>query len=416
MTTHASPRAPHRAPRRAPDRGGYSLIELVVVITIFILVSLVAVPAISSLLYTSEQSLAENSVRQGLAAARDAAIRSRPGEDAAAAFFFEPGGRVSVVTYGKVGPLSDRSPTSPVDRVRRDVFAPLRGYDPVQLPLGWSVRGFAPASSMRPLPPVQEADDPWYAGTYPTSSLAQRTQGNWIFPENASYDPARDESGADRFAFAVRFEAGTGRLVADDPADMLLVAPSPETPGPGFRVADVFRRRNSDSADPRPAFRADQADDLVRYARRVLTAPASAPSGTPFLTEEERWRLVGLGSTDVVLARPLTTLAVYNEGNLARALGVRLDRQTRSLYRPVEIAPPSPTPTQWIAEMTPDRVAALNAWIEGRVNPLAAPGAVTTEADRGWGVVPDARLFTVHRYLGALVELTGTRSNEGVTQ
>src|SRR5436305_8362895 len=95
----ASPALHHCLPRPRGVRGrrGFTLIELLVVIAIFVLLLALAVPAVSSLMDSSEESMAQNALRSGLAAARDAAMRSSGYDDGAAVFFYEPGGRLSIV-------------------------------------------------------------------------------------------------------------------------------------------------------------------------------------------------------------------------------------------------------------------------------------------------------------------------------
>ena len=89
----------------------FTLVELLVVIAIFVLLLAIAVPAFSSMLYSSEQSLADNHLRMGLGAARDAAIRSPQGTDAAAVFFYDPAtGRTMILPCIAAGVLKDVNP------------------------------------------------------------------------------------------------------------------------------------------------------------------------------------------------------------------------------------------------------------------------------------------------------------------
>ena len=128
---------------------GFTLIELLIVIAIFLLLLAIAVPAFASMLYSSEQSLAENSLRAGLSAAREAAARSPKGRDAVAAFFYEPAtGHAQVVVCVSAGTVKDQAANPALPLVDREVFAPVAGFAPVQLPRGWTVRGYAPANSI----------------------------------------------------------------------------------------------------------------------------------------------------------------------------------------------------------------------------------------------------------------------------
>jgi prepilin-type N-terminal cleavage/methylation domain-containing protein len=123
----------------------FTLIELLIVISIFVLLLAIAVPAFSSMLYSSEQSMAENALRTGIAAARDAAIRSAQGEDAAAVFFYDyRTGRESILPCVYAGTIKDDcQPRVTCPRGARGV-RPRPGFEPVQLPRGWSARGYAP--------------------------------------------------------------------------------------------------------------------------------------------------------------------------------------------------------------------------------------------------------------------------------
>src|SRR4051812_14600321 len=116
-----------RHPRRA-----FTITEILVVISIIVLMIAIAVPAFSSLIGSSERALAENQLRAGLAAARDAAIQSETG-DGAAVFFFTPGGRISIVACTAVGQIEDQVPpvgAVPTTNITRDVFAPVPGMEP----------------------------------------------------------------------------------------------------------------------------------------------------------------------------------------------------------------------------------------------------------------------------------------------
>ncbi|MFA6046424.1 MAG: type II secretion system protein, partial [Phycisphaerales bacterium] len=117
----------------------FSMIELLVVITILGLLIGFGVPAISNILQDSEQSLAENQLRNGLLACRDAAIRADKA-DAAAVFFFRPDGRTVVVACQYVGKIqdvhNDKGTLNGADDGRevRDVFVPLADIAPITLP------------------------------------------------------------------------------------------------------------------------------------------------------------------------------------------------------------------------------------------------------------------------------------------
>ncbi|MFN0132137.1 MAG: type II secretion system protein, partial [Phycisphaerales bacterium] len=159
-------------------RRAFTLVELLVVIAIFVLLLAIAVPAFSNMLYSSEQSLADNALRSALTAARDAAARNGPEQDAAAVFTFEPDGRLSVLTCVRAGVIEDVPPLGARATVTREVFVPLAGFLPIQMPRGWMVRGYAPPNSV---------DDGWYEDTYLNTGPLVVRSGNWVFPETGFF-------------------------------------------------------------------------------------------------------------------------------------------------------------------------------------------------------------------------------------
>ncbi len=355
-----------RAAHRAPQQSGharqslgvppaFTLIELLVVISIFVLVLAIGVPAFSSLLYSSDQSLSENALRQGLAGARDAAARSPAGQDAAAVFFYDQH-RLSIVVCGWAGVIDDENVNG--DIVRREIFAPIPGMAPVQLPRLWMVRGYCP--------PGRLDGAEWYEDTH-TPTLGRPT--HWVFPETSFFDLDDGDDGQDRQTFMVRFEGGTGKLRTTDPAAVLVLAPSPST---------AFRNTGSWSL---PDLQVNRVADPARFVRRLLN------SNRPM---NEKRDMLGDRASDTVLARPLGQLAIYNERRLAGALGARLNDASGCLYA----AGPDPayvaitgTPPAGV----PDKI---DEWIEDRVLN---------------GAKSDARIFSIHPHLGWLQELTGSR-------
>jgi prepilin-type N-terminal cleavage/methylation domain-containing protein len=363
----------------------FTLVELLVVIAIFVLLLAIAVPAFSSMLYSSEQSLAENSLRIGISAARDAAIRGASGGDAAAVFFFDPvTGRTSIVPCVRAGSIKDEDPTSPVDPpplVDREIFVPVAGFQPVQLPRGWSLRGYAGPGTI---------DGAWYERTY--VSTAARNRGNWLFPETGFYDEERGDDGYDRQTFMIRFEGGTGSLRTPDGVPVLVLAPSPSI---AFRTGPVWNI---------PGLRADNESDGARFVRRVMARPAT---GAGALTILVRRQLLGEIASDTVLAKSVGQIALYNEKRLANALGVRLDPTTGSLYRDVSPSTGLPAEPTFVNmptgnPLTDQYVVYINDWIEGHL------------VIGGNAIDSDSRVFTVQRFLGTLQEMTGSAGGQGV--
>ncbi len=335
-----------------PVRRAFTLVELLVVISIFVLMLAIGVPAFSTLLYTSDESLSENALRQALAGARDAAARSASGQDAAAVFLYDQH-RISIVTCLRVESVDVAlSPGDPP--VHMEVFAPVPGVAPVQLPRLWMVRGYAP--------PGRLDNTTWYERTIPPG-IGRSPQ--WVFPETSFFDLDAGDDGADRQTFMVRFEGGTGRLSTAQPAGVLVFAPSP---GSAFR-----------GTAPWSTFRADREADPARFVRRVAAAAT--------MSQTDRDKLLGYAS-DVVLAKPVGQLAIYNERRLAGALGARLNDATGCLYLP------GPDPAYVTVSGGGQVPTLVTAWVEDR----AASG---TESE--------ARVFSIHPHLGWLQELTGSK-------
>lgn len=420
---------------RSAARRAYTLTELLVVVAIFVIVLVIAIPAFQSMLYGSEQSLAENALRQGLASARDRAARGRPGEDTAAVFFFEPGGRSSIVTCVKAGEMVSVDPTTQ-ERRTLEIFAPASGAEPVQMPRGWSVRGYARPNMI---------DDTWYDRTYPSAGNV-REQGAWVFPENGFYWPGLPPPGVgppphenppyaalrspppvnsvgdrnrNRNTFMVRFEGGSGHAVTSSPRYVLVLAAVPEDyRSVPFSSANPW---NLPGPDGRALLRVDQESDAARFVARALALPRIAPTvigqvnnaGTQAIVQQAQLDLVlGTFAADIVRAKAVGQLAVYSESRLARGLGLRLDRATDSLYQPATASEPH---ARWIGEWGPNpttqQYELKSAWIEGRRRPGSAAG----DDNDGWSAAaPDARIFAIARYQGSLVEMTGSEAGRGV--
>ncbi|MCW5766416.1 MAG: prepilin-type N-terminal cleavage/methylation domain-containing protein [Phycisphaeraceae bacterium] len=348
-----------RAPRHA-----FTLVELLVVIAIIVLLIVLALPAFSSMVYSQQSSAAESRLASAVAAARDAAVRSGTGQDAAAVFFFEPGGNTTVIACLKVGTLLDRVGGNDV---LRDVFVPLDTVEPIELPRGWMVRAYAPQSALG----VEE----WYdAGGGPLRYPA--TGPAWVFPETGFYDLSAADAGRDRQSFMIRFEGGTGSVLAGVPDPVLVVSPRP---------SDAQRPTSTNLEWRRP----DRASDLRRWAVRILTDRRN-------LTDQERRAIIGGQSSDVVLARGTTMIALYDERRMAAALGVRTDPISGSLYEidPGEFDAGRQGVVPRFVTGIPGNAASMSRWIEGYANPTAADA---TRADN-----PEARIFTIDRVLGVL--------------
>jgi prepilin-type N-terminal cleavage/methylation domain-containing protein len=365
-----------------PHRRAFTLVEILVVISIFVLLLAIAVPAFSSMLYSSEQSLAESAVRIALNTARDVAARSPTGQDSAAVFTYEIASKkMSILITTQVGTLDDQQDlgAGPVP-ITRDVFAPAPGIEPLQMTSGWAVRGYAPANSI---------DNEWYELTYVGNTVRQR--GNWLFPETSLNDEDIQNSGNNRQTFMVRFEGGTGQVKGADPRAVLVFSESPSTTGRNTWPPPP----NGYGALNNP-LNPDNETDAVRFCRRILAWPLNPPTPTGISLLTKR-KILGQVSRDVILAKSVGQIAVYSENRLARAIGARTDQATGCLYV-------NPTTTnfqpQFVAGVQSDTI---NAWIENRL--------LDTNNDK---IDSDSRVFSVQRYLGWLQEVTGTGTGEGV--
>lgn len=367
--------------RRSPT--AFTLMEMMVVISIIVILILIAVPAFSAMIANNNQIQAIESLKAGLLVGRDAARRGGPGQDGAAVFYFQPGGTMTIVPCVKIGTLDDLTyaNTGNAEPVRRDVFVPLEGVQPVSLPVGWMVRAYVNPYTIDP------TNGEWYRG----ARYGQSTQlGDWVFPETGFYKVnyqdstqlGNNDDGYDRSTFMIRFEGGTGRLATDSREPAIVLSPRPSDSG----------RDGSTSLWSR--YRIDRADRLSRFYARV-TADAT-------LSPADKRKLFGTSSasvrsSDTVLARPVNQLALYDESKLAGAMGVRVDRTTNSIYtlNPEAYYSTSGNPGPQFVNGVAAR--AIARWVEGYRDPLG------NSADRAES--PQARLFAIDRFLGNMLEM-----------
>jgi len=337
----------------------FTLVELLVVTAILVILLAASVPAFTVLVRTSERSLAETRVTTGLRAARDAALAQGPGRDTAAVFFFdyEAGsvGRVSIVPCVRVGAIDDLDNQN--RPVRRDVFVPILELEPAQLPAGAAVRAFAPPDMIR-------NNSPWMNHAF---NRYNDNRGNWVFPESDFVDTQEENDGRRRHTFMVRFAGGTGNIIQNAINPSIVVSPAATTSA-NWRQQAPFSNAPILSS----------TDNLERWAAGILTTPR-------FSLLQQR-RLVGERSPDTVLAMPVSVLAVYDERELASALGVRTDRGTRTVLAF------DGSQAQFIAGNV--NATRINNWIWGDSD---LSGAVRGTDN------PAATLFTFDRYTGLAI-------------
>lgn len=377
-------------------RRAFTLVEIIVVLTVISILVVIAVPAFTSLIASQDEAAAESRLRAGLASARDAALAGAVGEDTGALFTYGPQGPVQIVPVVRVGTIND---TSTGVTVTREVFVPIDSVEPVTLPAGWTVLAWARSAAFSPAVP---GDRPWYSPASGGSAGAVRyppAQANWVFPETGFYNHTLSNDGQNRQSFMVRFQAASGQLAGESgqlagqdgsPALVLLPRPSNED-------------RNSVSTD----LQAHKQADFRRFAERVLR------SGV--LNGATASDILGAVSSDVVFTRPVQMLALTDEQGIADGIGVRLDPISRSLYSvpqgtfanlalsPQFVAAPNFATTEFASR--------VNRYIENYedLQPLNNDDLVAART----GV----KIFTIDRYGGSLVrvQLTGqTRGTPGV--
>lgn len=444
---------------RAGAHRGFTLIELIAVVTLLLVVLGIAVPAFTGMINASQRSLAENSLRAGVTIARDLAVLN--GQDSGLLFVRESNGRTRLIPVVKVGTVKDAilnqngstgfNPDDPTNfpSVERDVFAAVDFSSPMQLPRGWSIAGYADAGTIdRAVPTSSGAPltDGWYDseaygdnGMNLTSGATPdpvRDTGHWLLPESDLYEKfmqgpgtqppsgfSSQVSGADldrtpRQSFMVRFESGTG-LLQRGGRPALVLDPRSSSLGRGDLTAA--------SNDAR-WLRADRINDAETWANRVLTTVDVNSDGfvAPNDLSDPSFRMLAIGnfSNDTVLAGTVSRLAVFQESDLAGGLGASgLNRETDSLYLPIaeqgRIAFDMGLFDGSTVISNPEDVRlGITRWIQGDTNFIEVgfansdtdnDGSVYGDAeDTGTGTSADepvARIYFVHPGTGDLTEV-----------
>lgn len=401
---------------------GFSLVELLVIIAILGILAAAGIPAIRNMIYTSTGSMAESQLRFGLGAARDLAIRNEGG-DTAAVFTFEPGGRMMITPMVHIGQIVDTLDperavgTGNVPTAYRDVFAPTALAEPMQLPAGWMVRGFAPPGSIFAAglnnSGVMVESNGWYQEKSPlgnrrinlgTDSISGKlNKGNWVFPETGFFNPLRTNTSDNRRnTFMIRFQGGSGRIV-----------------GASVNPAIVLLPRNQidwNTATARPTLvnpamvnksdwrRIDFADNLTNWAKSIAKLPSYADVAA----------LIGCRSVDVALACNVNLLALYDETKMAQSIGARgVNKVTGTIYggsvgalSNATEAPKAPNIdlSLWPSSST----AAGNAeYVQMLINNYMLNALKYSDVSNGGpqtNIDADARLFRVDTYFGSVVE------------
>ena len=428
-------------------RRAFTLIELIIVITLLIVVLGIAVPAFSGMLNASERTLAENTLRVGVTVARDLAVLN--GEDSGLLFVRDESGRTRMIPVVKVGTLNDAAQNPFVSggfdpqtqaSIERDVYAPVDFAATLQLPRGWGIAGYAEPGTIDRLvgsptaaPPVT---DGWYDSiAYGDNGLVSATPdpvrdaGHWLLPETAHYEQftqapgatAADGftsavSGADaertpRQSFMLRFEAGSGLLLRGGrPA--LVLDPRPSSLG-----------RLAASEAPRWT-RANRIDDAASWTTRVLETLSLDlnPQYLPIVDESIRVSLIGNVSNDTVLAGAVSRLAIFEENEMIGGLGATgFNEETNSFYAPIADSGRIEFDTSLFTSSPLDSgdprdiALGITRWIQGDTNFIEA-GSFTSDGDGDGNVYgdaadmfsadePSARIYFVHPGTGDLTEV-----------
>jgi len=380
---------------RAALPSGFTLTELMVVISIVVLLMAIALPAFTGMVRDSEKSLADNQLRVAVGAGRDAAIRSSSG-DGAAVFLFTPSGRVQVVPCVQIGTLDDEVMDGPVPTGRfrpRDVFVPVAEVEPLVMPRGWSVRAYAgPGAISR----AGTQSTGWYENAQANVDLTT----NWVFPESGftrptgNTDAAVRSRGWQRQSFMIRFKAGSGELDTSG-REALVLDP--------LAVADSIYREASPwtgTTTLRVPLARQLAIDPARFVRTVLGS-----SGASGFTAPQQRDLLGDRSAETVLCRGVTELALYREDSLASAMGAASNRRTGTLYAPDADSATGPridpsVLTQSGAADDAQMLEQIGEWITG------------TFRRGGTAVASDARIYTIERNLGQIREIEASVAGE----
>ncbi len=406
---------------QTPVRRGFTVVELLVVIVVIVIVLTIATPAFRALIYSSERSLAFNSVEAAVASARDVALRSAGGDDGAVVFLYDQGGPMRIVPAVRVGSISQqrrRGELSAAGQVRVDVFAPVADATLIEMPPNWHVRGYASAGSMVDTQGNGREFAAWY-NSEPWGGVQTqepvKNERNWVFPESGLYpvdlqvSPSNGSSAGvrpnfasqtSRQSFMIRFDARTG-AVSSDRGLSLLIDPRPSS-------RDRVGAQNPDADQLR--LRPDRSEDLVRWARGLIdAAPFNPRTGRaldpPYNTQsfDSTLAYIGIQSNDTVLVKPVTRFAVYDERRLAQDIGARsLNPVTGTLYSPVAADGSGDDAIRYDEGLFRDGFNndevrdRINAWIEGDTN---------FDQEINDEDAPQARLYLVRPLTGELVEV-----------
>lgn len=385
------------------SRKAFTLIELITVIAVMGILVAIGIPAFRAALASSNKALSESQFRIGMETARQLAIQNSS-RDAAAVFFYEPGGRMTIVPCLYVGTILDwknASDTNPGDPlVERDVFVPVPEIAPVQLPRGWVVRGYAAAGTLHDDDTSRENENGWYEPSTARDfevGNGNLPAGNWVFPETGFFVSALDQ-GAKRQTFLVRYRSGSGNVDPSESRQCIVIDPAiSQSVDANGSVTDW--RANLTSGFEANYAKIANAEDRQRVVKQLLALQDfNADATVDAADDEDRRKVLGDVSSDTVLCRPVSELTLYREASLAQAIGANgVNPKTGCLYSlPTTVNDgPEIDTTLWSGTApSTDLVARdINLWLTGKLQ-VGGPGPNNEYIES------DAKLFSIDRYLG----------------
>lgn len=425
-------------PTRGAARSAYTVVELLVVIVIAGILLTIAVPSFQSAIYSSNRSLAVNTVQAATVMGRDVAVNT--GKDGAIVFVYDPAVRqIQIFPAIRVGTIRETTTAPTVagggggpsasgfgdfPYFDRDVFVPAPVGEVLTLPESWMVRGYAPPGLLLDYDSAGNPAAVWYnsqmydgdrVGTNNPNS--PKNKANWLFPETGLFARDAHVNGGSldgrfttanvdqslptaRQSFMIRFDGRTGELSRDTRSSLFV------------NLRNSNKRESGNRADEfEQSLRADLAEDLEVWAQRVLNAPNVTPDdnlGYRASDQELREVLVGNHSNDTILVKPVSRVALYDVRLLALGLGARgVNRATGSFYlpqdqddrdRPIELDL-SLFPGGSPVTSEDEAIRHINWWIDGNTD-FSTDGVVSFETDS-----PESRIFLVQSYTGELKEV-----------
>lgn len=370
---------------------GFTIMEMIVVVIMLLAVLAMVLPSFVSLKRSGEYTVAQELLKQAVRDARGRALSAK--NDTAVVFVFSPDTGIQLLVCERVGQTILDRDTSQTGGgavfVEREVFVPITGRKPVEIPRGVSIRGYAKQFSV---------DNAWYEPTQNGGVRYLVDEPAWVFPETDFYSRlvadnqanSAADVGRDRQTFMVRFASRTGQLVTGEAAAAVVVLPRPSASGRQRDLAAIERL--------------DLSADLASQVASIIERPLWPGGSTSPLAQRD---LLGDDSGDTALVRSVTRLALYRERDLAAALGVRLDPVSGTIYELPENYQTAggaqrdsrTVYPQYVLELREDSRTPLSVlrWVEGFGVLTDASSTVRSAGGR-------SLLYSVHPLRGELLE------------